>query len=128
MVKCIREENGKKLVLEEFEGCPIHLEEERDDAIIVSLEYRNYILKVEFSKSGEDKIVETNMKPTQLNYNYKCVLTRKDACFRNLEKHKTNLSIDEFLSVAQQFNEEFKEEIEKEKEEYLMREKVNGGL
>lgn len=28
-------------------------------------------------------------------------------------------NIDRFLEVAQQFNEEFKEEIEKEKEEYL---------
>lgn len=104
-----------KIVLEEFEGYPIHLEEEREGVIIVSLEYRGYMLKVEFSKSGEDKIVETNMKPTQLNYNYKCILARKEACLKNLENHKRNRSINGFLSAVKQFTEEI------EKEEYLKR-------
>lgn len=32
--------------------------------------------------------------------------------------------IDEFLDAAKQFNEEFKEEIEKEKEEYLKKQGI----
>ena len=124
MVKCISEEKIKKIVLENFEGCPICLEEERADSIIVSLEYRDYVLKVEFFKDGKNKILDTNMKPTQLNYNYKCVVARREACLRNLERHKRKVSVDGFLDAAKQFNEEFKEEIEKEKEEYLKRQGI----
>lgn len=69
MVKYNGEANFKKLILEEFEGCPICLGDESENATRVSLEYK--------------------------------------------------ASIDGFLDAAQQFNEDFKEEIEKEKKEYL---------
>ena len=39
--------------------------------------------------------------------------------FINMEEYEKRVSLDGFLDAAQQFREEFKEDIEKEKKDYL---------
>lgn len=82
------------LQLAEFEGAPIRFVSEEKDSIVVRIEYKGYYLEIRMYNSDEAEILNTNMKRTQLEFNYSCIVARKEEIFRNYSKSKEDRKLD----------------------------------